>query len=132
MSGRRLGLERAATGLVVANILVLGVLIACLFVTRRAWDRREDALVALSQARAAADAAPPLARGRPLDATAHAPVRRLRASTMDRLLLFGILGAAGSAYFTWLLVRRSRRTASVGLTSGPALRSPVGRRRARG
>ncbi|HEY7373012.1 MAG TPA: hypothetical protein VIF57_12685 [Polyangia bacterium] len=125
MSGTKLGLERAATGLVVANILVIGVVIACLFVARRAWDRRDDALAALSEARAAADAAPALVRGQPLRATAHAPVRRLRASTMDRLLLFGILGAAGSAYFTWLLVRRSRGTARVGLTS-------AGRRRARG
>jgi hypothetical protein len=116
MPGTKLGLRSLATGLVAANAVVIAVVIASLFVARRAWDRREDALAALAQARAAAGVDP--ARRRPLEATLHAPARRLRASTVDRLLLFGILGAAGSGYFTWLLIKRARSPAGVGRARG--------------
>ena len=106
---RKLSLAPAATGLVLANVVVIGVVIACLFVTRRAWDLREDALAALAEARADAQAqalAVTAPAAHPFAATVHPPPRRLRATTMDRMLLFGALGVAGSAFFTWLLVTR--------------------------
>jgi hypothetical protein len=110
MRGRKLILELAAAGLVIANVVVVGVLIAGLLVARRAWDLRESALAAAAQARAAAAAT---VCGRPSEPTVHAPVRRLRATTMDRILVFGILGAAGSAYFTYLLVARAKAAAQL-------------------
>jgi hypothetical protein len=122
---RKLSLAPAATGLVLANVVVIGVVIACLFVTRRAWDLREDALAALAEARADAQAqalvvTAPAAR--PLAATVHAPPRRLRATTMDRMLLFGALGVAGSAFFTWLLVTRSSIPVHLRFGSRPDIR----------
>jgi hypothetical protein len=103
-------LEPAATGLVIANIVVIGVVLASLLVTRRAWELRDDALASLAEARTTAAAS--VARPRPLAATTiHPRAANLRGSTMDRMLLFGVLGAAGSAFFTWRLVARSRTPA---------------------
>jgi len=110
MRGRSLSLAPAATGLVIANVIMIGVVIACLFVARRAWNLREEAVAALAQARAATTSAV----ARPLVATVHARVPRIRATTIDRILLFGVAGIAGSAFFTWLLVRRSVRSAVIG------------------
>jgi hypothetical protein len=110
MRRKKLFLEPAATGLVIANIVVIGVVIACLLVTRRAWELRNDALVSLAETRT--DAAASMVRARPLAATIHVRAGNLRAATMDRMLLFGVLGAAGSAFFTWRLVARSRTPAA--------------------
>jgi hypothetical protein len=97
MPARKISLAPIATGLVLANIVVIGVVIACLFVTRRAWALREDALAALAEVRADAR----------VQETIHAPPLKLRASTMDRMLLCGILGVTGSAFVTWRLVSKS-------------------------
>jgi hypothetical protein len=93
MRGEKRVLHPAAAGLVLANVVVIGVVVASLLVTRRAWELRENALTALADARA--------------QASLHAPRSRLRSTAMDRILLIGIVGAAASAYFTWLLVTRS-------------------------
>ena len=105
MPRKKLFLEPAATGLVIANIVVIGVVIASVLVTRRAWELRETALTALAEARA--EPARSVAVAHPLAPALHAPPRKLRASAMDRILLCGILGIAGSAFFTWRLVRSS-------------------------
>ena len=97
MPPSKVSLAPVATGLVLANIVVIGVVIACLFVTRRAWALREDALAALAEVRADAR----------IQETIHAPPLKLRATTMDRMLLCGVLGVAGSAFFTWRLVSNS-------------------------
>ena len=109
-AGRRVSRQPAATGLVIANLVVIGVAIACLLVARRAWQLREDALTALAEARSEAAAAPRALAG-PLGATVHARVRKLRASTLDRMLLFGVVGCAASAFFAWRLVTRARAPA---------------------
>jgi hypothetical protein len=122
---RKLSLAPAATGLVLANVVVIGVVIACLFVTCRAWDLREDALAALAEARADAQAqalAVTAPAAHPFAATVHPPPGRLRATTMDRMLLFGALGVAGSAFFTWLLVTRSNIPAHLRFGSPPDIR----------
>lgn len=119
---RKLSLAPVATGLVLANVVVIGVVIACLFVTRRAWDLRDDALAALAEARADAQTHALRAAAHPLAATVNAPRRRLRATTMDRMLLFGALGVAGSGFFTWLLVSRSRLPAHLRFGSRPDIR----------
>jgi hypothetical protein len=105
MLERNPSLAPAATGLVIANVVMIGVAIACLFFARRAWSLREEAVAALGEARAAT--APTL--GRPLVATVHARVARLRVATLDRMLVFGVVGITGSAFFTWRLVTRSAR-----------------------
>jgi hypothetical protein len=115
MPARKVSLAPVATGLVLANVVVIGVVVACLFVTRRAWALREDALAALAEARAHAQ----------IQATIHVPARKLRASTMDRMLLCGILGVAGSAFFTWRLVTGSSPVPRFGS-------SPLSRSRERG
>jgi hypothetical protein len=108
MRGRRLSLAPAATGLVIANVIMIGVVIACLFVARRAWNLRDEAVAALAQAREATTSAV----ARPLVATVHGRVPRIRGTTLDRILMFGVAGIAGSAFFTWLLVKRSARAAA--------------------
>jgi hypothetical protein len=124
MRARKLVLGPAAVGLVVANIVVVGVVIASVLVTRRAWELREAALAAAAQAQAIAE---PAARGLPLTAVVHAPLPKLGATAMDRMLLVGIAAAVGSAFFTWLLVRRSRTLAHLDLVVRPhrALRPRV-------
>jgi hypothetical protein len=117
MTGRKLSLQPAATGLVIANLVVIGVAIACLLVARRAWQLREDALTALAEARADAASAPRAFAGT-VRAAVHAPLRKLRASTMDRMLLFGVVGCAASAFFTWRLVTRSRAPARLEVRRG--------------
>jgi hypothetical protein len=110
MATRKLSLQPTAAGLVIANLVVIGVAIACLLVARRAWQLREDALNALAEARAEAPTATRALAGT-FRAAMHAPLRKLRASTMDRMLLFGVAGCAASAFFTWRLVARSRAPA---------------------
>ena len=110
MRGRKLVLGPAAVGLVVANIVVVGVVIASVLVARRAWELREAALAAAAQAQAIATE-----RSLPLAAVMHAPLRKLGATAMDRMLVVGIAAALGSAFFTWLLVRRSRTLAHLDL-----------------
>jgi hypothetical protein len=116
---RTLSLRPAVTGLVLANLLVIGAAIASLLVARRAWALREDALAALAEARAPArtPGAPSIpgeepqsrpAAGRAPRANVRAPIGKLRAATMDRILLWGSLGAIGSAFFCWRLITRSR------------------------
>jgi hypothetical protein len=107
MVGRKLSLPPAATGLVIANVVVIGVAVACLLVARRAWQLHDDALTALAEALAEAATAPRAFAGT-FGAAVHAPLRKLRASTLDRMLLFGAVGCAASAFFTWRLVVRSR------------------------
>ena len=107
MRGRSLSLAPAATGLVIANVIMIGVVIACLFFARRAWSLREEAVDALAQARAATTSAV----ARPFVATVHARVPRIRVTALDRIFLFGVAGIAGSAFFTWRLVKRSARAA---------------------
>jgi hypothetical protein len=104
---RQRRLEPAAVGLVIANVIVIGVVVAALLVSRRAWELRENALTALDESRAHASLSV-AAVARPLAPTLHAPPYKLRSTAMDRILLIGILGAAGSVYFTWLVVRRER------------------------
>ena len=108
MRRRSSSLAPVATGLVIANVVMIGVAIACLFFARRAWNLREEAVAALADARAAASAT----MARPLVATVHARVSRLRPTTLDRMLLFGVVGIAGSVFFTWRLVTRSRGPAA--------------------
>jgi hypothetical protein len=84
MRARKLVLGPAAVGLVVANLVVVGVVIASVLVARRAWELREAALAAAAQAQAIAA---PAARGLPLTAVVHAPLRKLGATAMDRMLL---------------------------------------------
>lgn len=90
----------------IANLVVIGVVVASLLVARRAWELRESALDTLAEARAQASLSV-AAVARPLAPTLHAPSRRLRSTAMDRILLCGVLGVGASAYFTWLVVRRS-------------------------
>ena len=118
MRGRTLSLRPVATGLLIANLLVIGAAIASLLVARRAWDLREHALTELAELRAAATASNP---ARP---NVRAPIGKLRAATMDRILLWGFVGAAGSAFFTWRLIARSRALVRA---SGLAARSRVAR-----
>ena len=110
-NARTLSLQPAATGLLIANLVVIAAAIASLLVARRAWTLREDALTALAEARLAASAggAPGAAAvANRVRANAHAPISKLRAATMDRILLWGSLGALASAFFTWRLIAHSR------------------------
>lgn len=116
MRGRTLSLQPVATGLLIANLIVIGAAIASLLVARRAWDLREHALTELAEARAA------VSSSNPVRAKIRAPLAKLRAATMDRILLWGFVGAAGSAFFTWRLIVRSRALVRA---SGVAARSRV-------
>jgi hypothetical protein len=104
--------------LAIANLVVVGVAIACLFVARRAWALRDDALTALAQAQART--AP---RSRPSAPTMRASTDSLQASTMDRLILCDIVGVSASLFFTGLLVT-SKGRAPLGVAS----RSPRSQR----
>jgi len=115
---RAMSFQPAVTGLLLANLVVIGAAIASLLVARRAWDLREAALVALAEARvrpgsgaaSRPEAAAPSSAvtGNPVPANVRAPLGKLRAATMDRILLWGSLGAVGSAFFAWRLIARSR------------------------
>jgi len=118
MRVRTISLQPAATGLLIANLLVIGAAIASLLVARRAWDLREHALIELAEARAA------VSSSNPVRANVRAPLGKLRAATMDRILLWGIVGAVGSAFFTWRLIVRSRALVRA---PGLAARSRVAR-----
>jgi hypothetical protein len=116
MTRRKLDLGPVAVGLVLANVVLIGVAVASLLVARRAWQLRDAALTAAAQAQAAVAA--PRAPARP--PAMHAPLRKLRPTTLERMLLLGIAGGAASAFFTWLLVTRSRGLKRLALAMGPS------------
>lgn len=145
MARTKLSIEPAAIGLALANAVAIWAVIACCFFARRAWQLRDDALTALAETRASAARREAIDGGvistnhveasatgpRAEEPTIHPAGRRLRRKRMDRLLLLGVLGVGGSAFFAWLLVSRSRSLTAARFAAGPARARPPGRVRAR-
>src|SRR3954447_16637396 len=103
MSMRKLPIRPAALGLAIANLVTILVAMGAILFAERAWRSHEDSLAAAVHADSALVERARIGSAaliQPPQPPAHSPTRRIRASTMDRILLFGILGVVGSAFFS--------------------------------
>jgi hypothetical protein len=124
----------AAIGLAIANLVTISVAMGAILFAERAWRLHENSLAAAVHAQSALVEPARIgsaASGPATQPTVHSPTRWVRATTMDRILLFGILGVTGSAFFTWRLVSRSPPIAGLPASPRLARRRAVGRTRVR-